>query len=87
MEVVRDYSCKRGTGVERAFKDVRKQSLEELFTEFYSYQHDGDLPEESFENLISYVAEQTRNSEGDETEAERKSATRKLIEYAAKCEA
>ena len=87
MEVVRDFSYKRGNGTERAFKDVRKQSLEELFTEFYSYQHDGDLPEESFENLISYVAEQTRNSEGDETEAERKSATRKLIEYAAKCEA
>lgn len=84
MEVVRDFSVKRGKRDAKETKDVRKISLEELFAEFYSYQHDGDLPEEDLCQLISYAAEQTRNSSGDESEKERKKATKQLIEYAEK---
>ena len=61
--------------------------MEELFAEFYQFQHDGELPEEHLHELIAYAAEQTRNGGEDESERERKLATRKLIEFAAKCEA
>lgn len=85
MEVVRDYFHKnRGSDIQD-MKDVRSYSLEELFTEFYKYQHDGNFPENFMEQLISYVAEQVRNSDGDESEKEKKQATRKLIEFAANC--
>ena len=57
-------------------------SLEELFSEFYSYQHQGELPEESINALVSFVAEQTRNGSEDESEKERRLAIEKLIEYA-----
>jgi exonuclease SbcD len=84
MEVVRDYTGKKGKTNQQDFRDVRKLSLEELFLEFYSYQHQGDLPEESINDLISFVAEQTRNSTEDESEKERKQAAEKLIAYAGK---
>lgn len=82
MEVVRDYSYKKGKNNAQKIKDVRSLSLEELFSEFYSYQHQGELPEESLKELVSFVAEQTRNGSEDESEKERKLATEKLIEYA-----
>ena len=82
MEVVRDYSYKKGKNDAQKIKDVRSLSLEELFSEFYSYQHQGELPEDSLNELVSFVAEQTRNGSEDESEKERKLATEKLIEYA-----
>ena len=82
MEVVRDYSYKKGKNDVQKIKDVRSLSLEELFSEFYSYQHQGELPEDSLNELVSFVAEQTRNGSEDESEKERKLATEKLIEYA-----
>ncbi len=85
MEVVRDFSYRKGRTDVKEVKDVRNRSLEELFEEFYSYQHDGELPAEHDQQLISFVAEQTRNSGGDETENERRQATKQLIEFAAKC--
>lgn len=86
MEAVRDFSYKRGKSDIKEVKDVRKLSLEELFTEFYSHQHDGDLPEAHLSSLIAFVAEQTRNANEDESEKERKKAAMKLIEYAEKCQ-
>ena len=82
MEVVRDYSYKKGKHDAREIKDVRNLSLEELFSEFYSYQHQGELPEDSLNELVSFVAEQTRNGSEDESVKERRLATEKLIEYA-----
>lgn len=82
MEVVRDYSYKKGKNDAQKIKDVRSLSLEELFSEFYSYQHQGELPEDSLNELVSFVAEQTRNGSDDESEKERRLATEKLIEYA-----
>ena len=82
MEVVRDYSYKKGKNDAQKIKDVRSLSLEELFSEFYSYQHQGELPEDSLNELVSFVAEQTRNGSEDESEKERRLATEKLIEYA-----
>ena len=82
MEVVRDYSYKKGKNDVQKIKDVRSLSLEELFSEFYSYQHKGELSEDSLNELVSFVAEQTRNGSEDESEKERKLATEKLIEYA-----
>ena len=82
MEVVRDYSYKKGKNNAQKIKDVRSLSLEELFSEFYSYQHQGELPEDSLNELVSFVAEQTRNGSEDESEKERRVATEKLIEYA-----
>ena len=84
MEVARDFSCrKKGTVNELA--DVKSRSLEELFTEFYQYQHDGELPEQALEDLISYTAEQTRNSSREESDKEKSRSTRQLIDYAVKC--
>lgn len=85
MEVVREFSYKKGRTESQEGKDVRSYSLEELFADFYRYQHDGTLMEESMDNLVSFVAEQVRNSNGDETEKEKKAATRALIEFAEKC--
>ena len=82
MEVVRDYSYKKGKNDAQKIKDVRSLSLEELFSEFYSYQHQGELPEDSLNELVSFVAEQTRNGSEDESEKERRLASEKLIEYA-----
>ena len=87
MEVVRDFSYKKGNMTKRQVQDVRTVSLEELFTEFYQWQHEGDLPEEHLGKLIHYTAEQTRNSGEDDSETEKRQATKKLIEFAAKCEA
>ena len=83
MEVVRDFSVASKKYSEMKTKDIQQFSLEELFTEFYRHMHQGELPEEQFSKLISFTAEQARNS-ADETEQERKEATRKLVEYAAK---
>lgn len=82
MEVVRDFSYKRGTGGVKEVKDIRTVSLEELFFDFYSYQHDGELPEESMSELISFAAEQTRNGSEDESEKERMQDVEKLIAFA-----
>lgn len=82
MEVVREFSYKKEKNGVQEDKDVRTLSLEELFLEFYSYQHQGDLPEESMSELISFAAEQTRNGLADESEKERKIATEKLIAFA-----
>lgn len=82
MEVVRNYSYIKGKKDAQKIKDVRSLSLEELFSEFYSYQHQGELPEESINALVSFVAEQTRNGSEDESEKERRLAIEKLIEYA-----
>ena len=82
MEVVRDFSYKRGTGGVKEAKDIRNASLEELFFDFYSYQHDGELPEESMSELISFAAEQTRNGSEEESEKERMQDAEKLIAFA-----
>lgn len=84
MEVVRDFSVRKAVGKKDA-NDVRKMSVEELFSEFYSYQHDGELPEENLNRLISFAAEQTRNSHEDDTEKEKKQAMERLIQYASSC--
>ena len=81
MEVVRDFSVIGKKHSETQRKDVQKLSLEELFTEFYRHMHQGELPEEKLSKLISYTAEQVRNN-NDESEVERKEATRKLVEFA-----
>lgn len=84
MGVTRDFSYrKKGTVNDPV--DVRGRSLEELFTEFYQYQHDGELPGQALEALISYTAEQTRNSSWEESEKEKIQSTRQLINYAVKC--
>lgn len=85
MEVVRELSGKNKGKEICDRKDVGSYSLEELFTEFYKYQHDGNLPDSSLEQLISFAAEQVRNSDGDETEKEKKQAAEQLIEFAASC--
>lgn len=85
LEVVRDFCAGGNHHTVRETKDVQQLSLEELFTEFYRYQNAGNLPEAHFSKLISFVAEQTRNSSKDDTEKERKRKTRQLIEYAAAC--
>ena len=82
MEVVRDFSYKRGAGGVKEAKDIRNASLEELFFDFYSYQHDGELPEESMSELISFAAEQTRNGLEEESEKERMQNAEKLIAFA-----
>ncbi len=82
MEVVRDFSYKRGTSGVKEAKDIRNVSLEELFFDFYRYQHDGELPEESMSELISFVAEQTRNGSEDESEKEKMQKMEKLIAFA-----
>lgn len=82
MEVVREFSNKKGKNRGQEEKDVRSLSLEELFLEFYSYQNQGELPEESLNELLSFAAEQTRNGYEDESEKERKQQTEKLIAFA-----
>lgn len=82
MEVVRDFSYKRGTGGVKESKDIRNVSLEELFFDFYRYQHDGELPEESMSELISFAAEQTRNGSEDESEKEKMQKMENLIAFA-----
>lgn len=82
MEVVRETSYKKTMEDARKIKDVRNLSLEELFMDFYQYQHDGELPEDSLNELISFTAEQTRNCSEDESEKERKDAIEKLIKFA-----
>ena len=82
MEVVRDFSYKKGAGGVKEAKDIRTVSLEELFFDFYSYQHDGELPEESMSELISFAAEQTRNGSEEESEKERMQDAEKLIAFA-----
>jgi len=82
MEVVRETSYKKTTEDGSKPKDVRTLSLEELFTDFYRYQHDGELPDASLNELISFTAEQTRNYSEDESEKERQEAVVKLIEFA-----
>ena len=85
MEVTREFSYKKGNRADQEKKDVQTSSIEELFEDFYSYQHDGALPGAHFEKLISFVAEQVRNSNGDECVQEKKQAVRQLIEFAGKC--
>ena len=82
MEVVRDLSSKNRKKEMEELRNIQNLSLEELFFDFYSYQHEGELPEENLSDLISFVAEQSRNGYEDESESERKQATEKLIAYA-----
>ena len=82
MEVVRDLSSKNRKKEMEELRNIQNLSLEELFFYFYSYQHEGELPEENLSDLISFVAEQSRNGYEDESESERKQATEKLIAYA-----
>ncbi len=82
MEVVREFSYKRGNNGVKEAKDIRNISLEELFFDFYSYQHNGELPEESMGELIAFAAEQTRNASEDESEKERMQKMEKLIAFA-----
>lgn len=84
MEVTRDFSYRK-KGSENHLADVRSRSLEELFTDFYQYQHDGDLPEQVLQQLICYTAEQTRNGASQESDREKRQAARQLIDYAVKC--
>jgi exonuclease SbcD len=86
MEVTRETSYKKMMDHKNMIKDVRNLSLEQLFSDFYSYQHDGELPDASLNSLISFAAEQTRNYSEDESEKERKEAIAKLIEFAGKKE-
>lgn len=85
MEVVREVSGGRKKEADRESRDIRTLSLEELFSDFYSRQQDGCLPDGELEKLISFTAEQTRNSSGDETETERRQAVKQLIAYAGQC--
>lgn len=87
MEVVRNYSAGKKKQAEEALKDVKTLSLEELFADFYMLQQDGELPDGALEKLISFTAEQTRNSREEETEKEKRQAAEKLIDYALKCAA
>lgn len=86
MEVSREFSIGRRSRGENEKRDLQMRSIEELFTEFYSYLHEGDLPDETMERLITFTAEQTRNQGMDESETERKEATRQLIGYVQKCQ-
>jgi len=86
MEAVRDISEEKKKGAKQKRKDIRTLSLEELFEDFYSHRQDGSLPDAETEKLISFAAEQTRNSSGDETEKERTQAAKQLIEYAKECQ-
>lgn len=81
MEVSRELP-KGKRNFEEKSNDLQKRSLEELFTDFYRYLHEGELPEEDLHRIISFTAEQTRNLGFDESEKERKQAIRQLIEYA-----
>lgn len=85
MEVVRDFSAGKSKDKKEA-KDIRKMSLEELFSEFYSYQNNGEFPNESLSSLISFTAEQTRNGHADDTEKQKQQDMKKLISYAATCD-
>lgn len=85
MEVIRDFSYQKRSAEKERKKDVRTSSLEELFADFYSYQHDGSMPGEHLEKLIGFVAEQTRNCRGDESARENEQAIRQLIEFAEEC--
>lgn len=84
MEVARDFSYKKSRNELKEVKDIRRVSLEELFHDFYSYQHGGEILEEHLSNLIAFTAEQTRNASEDESERERKQAMTQLIGYAEK---
>ena len=85
LEVTRDFNYKNGTAEAKERKDVRTSSLEELFSDFYSYHHDGELPGAHFEKLITFAAEQTRHGFGEESENDRRQDTKQLIEFAATC--
>ena len=85
MEVIRDFSYQKRNAEKERKKDVRTSSLEELFADFYSYQHDGSMPGEHLEKLIGFVAEQTRNCRGDESARENEQSIRQLIEFAEEC--
>ena len=82
MEVVREFSRKNQKNEMKQVKDIRNISLEELFADFYSYQYDGELPEEEIRELISFVAEQTRNGSEDKSEKERVQEMEALIAFA-----
>lgn len=81
METVRERTEKKKTAETSAVRDVRMRSIEELFEEFYRLQCDGDLPDEPEEQLIQYVAEQTRNG-NEKSEKERSREAEALIRYA-----
>ena len=82
MEVTRELSSIKRKNTMEELQNIQNLSLEELFFDFYSYQYDGELPEETLGDLISFVAEQSRNGYEDESETERKQAIEKLIVYA-----
>ena len=82
METVREVPRKKGNSDQQKERNVKSLSLEELFLEFYSYQHQGDLPPEPIDQLISFAAEQTRNASEDETEKEKLRAAEELIKFA-----
>ncbi len=84
MEAVREHFGRKEKNDAQGVKDIRKLSLEELFADFYSYQHNGELPAEDLNALVSFVAEQTRNGAEDASEKEKAQETKKLIEFAGK---
>lgn len=82
MEIVREPVSEKKRFERNGGADIRNRSIEELFTEFYSFMKNGDLPDGVSEQLIGYTAELTRNQSGDETEKERVQSAGKLIAYA-----
>lgn len=82
METVREVPRKKGNSDQQKERNIKSLSLEELFLEFYSYQHQGDLPPEPIDQLISFAAEQTRNASEDETDKEKLRAAEELIKFA-----
>lgn len=86
LEVVRDFSADVKKQGDFKVKDVQTLSMEELFDQFYGCLHEGNMPEKSDEKLIRFVAEQSRNNCGDETEAEKLEAAKQLVKYAVDCE-
>lgn len=82
MEIVRDSGFLRKNAKRKNVTDVRKMSLEELFSDFYQSMHDGEFPESGLEALVSYAAEQTRNGREDDTEKEKVQDRKKLIDFA-----
>lgn len=82
MEVVREPVSGKKHCESKTAADIRSRSIEELFTEFYAFVRNKDLPDGISERIIGYAAELTRNQSGDETEKERAKSTENLIAYA-----
>lgn len=82
MEVVRDFlNTGKKTELETR-TDVKSLSLEQLFSEFYKSQYDGEFLGESLEQIVGFVAEQTRNGYEEVSEKERNDDLKHLIKFA-----